>query len=416
MSKSTEKPATSDQSSYTAPVDALLDRFDALVKHAQKLASPPRNKGVAAPPDMTHWSILRRTAFTIYSPLPTMFRIESLPIFFMILSISLFISQLWLMFADVSLDYIFGGSLPKTSSNLEIPIYINVVFCAVVIMLAVAAYWRWIEFFRDCRYSKRWRLILALGFVAIAFSFPYWAFRPEYRAQFPLHLLEDNVDLILFAIMYIFFLIPPGTFYYMLVIDTAVFGRWLLLVIGQYFVSAHDPFPKKSIREIVLEPIPSSGGKEEWRLTELTKAELESLRTWAEANREGTEKRLLPTLVLFGILAVFANIQVFSHAMDQVLTWLSKLLSKPAVFSPLSILGSLLQLSVFTFVVGLPIAIFIYSLVLLFRNLVTQSLIIEACIVAEHVREQHRSVDSSIETITGHKGFWQRLINLFQKL
>jgi hypothetical protein len=427
MSKSTEKPATSDQSSYTAPVDALLDRFDALMKHVQQLVFPPWRKGVTTPPDMTHWSRLRRIAFKISSPLLTTFKMESFQISFTILSAWVVATWVWVIIADSAVQVLKSPlttvSKPEqTATRVELAVL--VVAAVLAFGLIPAAYWRWIEFFRDRRYTGYWRLIrliLTLLFIA-SILVSFWGLSQDYGLQFHSRSLENRAGLILLAITYVLFLIPAGTFYYMLVIDTAVFGGSLLWAIFNYLISTHIPFPKKFIREIVLKPIPSSEDKEEWRLTELTKAELESLHRWAEANREGTDKRLLPTLVLFGILAVFANTQAFNRVLDEALAWLYRLpielmgLARSVGASPgntfIAYQAKMFEFIFIVILICLFILVPLLLLLLLFRNLVTQSLIIEACIVAEHVREQHRSVDSSIETITGHKGFWQWLVSL----
>ncbi len=423
MSKSTEQPTTSDQSSYAAHIDALLDRFEALIEHVQKLAFPPLRKGVTAPPDMTNWSRLRRIAFKISSPLPTTFKLEPFDISFIILGVWWGVSVFWGICADASLQ-VLKSSPPTGSQSEQTTIWVKfAVYLVVVLVVALipAAYWRWVEFFRDRRYAGYWRLILTLLFVIIILA-SFWESGQDYSLRFQSRFLENRVSLIFLAITYVLFLIPTGTFYYMLVIDTAVFGGSLLWAIFNYLISTHIPFPKKFIREIVLKPIPSSEDKEEWRLTELTKAELESLHRWAEANREGTEKRLLPTLVLFGILAVFANTQAFNRVLDKALAWLYRLpielmgLARSVGASPgntfIAYQAKMFEFISIVILICLFILVPLLLLLLLFRNLVTQSLIIEACIVAEYVREQHRNVDSRVEMTTGHRNFWQWLVSL----
>jgi len=264
-------------------------------------------------------------------------------------------------------------------------------------VLTLASYWRWIEFFRDRRYPAYWRLILTLLFAAMVISFPNWGLDAEWRNLFSSRVLQDYRGLRQFVLISVRFLIPLGTFYYMLAVDTVVFGTWLLRVIFEYLRSAHSPLPKDLIRELALEPIPSSRGERKgWRLTELAEAELESLRKWAAANREGTDKRLLPTAVLFGVLATFANTQTFNRAIDRVLVWSAEVLSTGPLVSEgvLTFMGKEIVLAS-VLLLGM---VFLYQLLLLFRNLVTQSLIIEACIVVEYACKQHQSIESRTKT------------------
>lgn len=417
MSDATEEHEIIEESPYAGHVDVLLDRFSVLVEHAQTIAFPPLRKGVTAPPDMTGWSKFRQIAFTVSSPQLTMLIGDTWTRSSLVLTVWLIMGTFWSLGADRFADHIFGTPRP-TSPEPVISFWTKILALSLLGLILIwipVAYWRWIEFFRDRRYPVFWRLVLTIAFIGIVVSSPYWALNPEYRVQFPSLLLQDRVKMILFVINYLLFVIPAGTFSYVLMIDILVLGGWLLLVTLKYLWSAHDPFPKKLTRRLVLEPIPTneSMGKE-WRLTELTKAELESLRRWAAANREGTNNRLLPTALLLGVLGVFADTQAFSDAIDKVLTWLSNFFVIMAGKSDppmLSAIGTFLTLGIVSGLVVSSIQMFL----LLFRNLVTQSLIIEACIVAEYAREQCQGPDSKAETDTNHGGFWARILRLLWK-
>lgn len=417
MSDITEQYEISDQSPYATRVDALLDRFSALVEHAQALAFPPLRKGVTAPPDMTGWSRLRRIAFTISSPWPTTFTMGSNYADVM-LTVWGLVSLYWYLAADMLFDRIFG-TLTLPAYKPDQPIWVEIVayvILAVVMALIPSAYWCWIEFFRDQRYSRSCRVILTIVFVGIVISSPYWLLAPEYRAQFPDLLLGDLYLTFLFVVTYLLFVIPQGTFYYRVAIDVLVLSVRLLWGMREYLRSIYSPLPKELVRKLALEPIPISGnGGKTWRLAELTRGELKSLRKWAATNREGTDKRLLPTAILFGALGVFANTRAFSDAIDRGLTWLYNcfiiLVGAEAGMSSLATTG---RLVVAMAVVALGM-VFIGAMLSLFRNLVVQSLIIEACIVAEYACEQRQSLGSRTETATAHKSFWERLLGLFCK-
>lgn len=416
MSDATEQREIIEESPYAAHIDALLDRFSALVEHAQTIAFPPLRKGVTAPPDMTGWSKRRRIAFTISSPLPTTLTVETVERFCWVLLIWIVVSTYWWNLAGLVADLTFGAPQP-TLPESEAPLWAEIIAWPLLLLIVISpfvAYLRWGEFFRDQRYPSIWRFVLAAAFIMIVVSSPYWLLVPEYRMQFPSLLLRDRVKLILFVLNYLVFVIPAGTFYYMFAIDILVLGVRLPGMILQYLWSAHNPLSRELVRKLALEPIPTSQSEgKKWRLIELTKAELELLYRWAAANREGTDKRLLPTVVLFGVLGVFADTQAFSDAIDRVLIWLSR---SPAIIAGkdarplLSVMGRFLA---FGIVLALGI-LSIYTLLLLFRNLVTQSLIVEASVVAMYACEQQNS-DSGPETAAGPKGFWERLLSLLWK-
>jgi len=389
----------------------LLDRFSALVEHAQTIAFPPLRKGVTAPPDMTDWSKLRRIAFTISSPWPT--TLTETNFADVMLVVWVVVSLYWYVVATVFFHHIFG-TLPPTAPKSEQPIWVEIIVYAILaltVALIPAAYWCWREFFRDQRYPRSWRVILTLIFVGIVVSSPYWLLAPEHQARFPDLLLGDLHLMFLFVVAYLLFVIPQGTFYYRLAMDVLVLSARLLWGVREYLRSTHSPFPKELVRKLALEPVPIDGNEgKKWRLVELTKEELKSLRRWAAANREGTDKRLLPTALLFGVLGVFADTQTFSDAIDSVLAWLyNSFITFVGVKRDISPLATMGRFMVAAFVVALGM-VFIGAMLSLFRNLVTQSLIIEACIVAEYACEQSPNLKAG--TDTDHNGFWIRLLRL----
>jgi len=415
MYEETRQQQAESESPYAAQVDTLINRFSALVEHAQTLIFPPLREGIAAPPDMTGWSRWRRIAFLISSPLPTTWASETQGIGIVVSVFCWSIASLyWWILANALLDDIFSvpqPSVPRTETSILIEAIATALLILTFAMIPIA-YWRWVEFFRDRRYPIRWRLILAGGFVTLAISFPYWGLPPEYRAKFPALLLEDHRRLIVFTGVYALLLLPLGTFLYMSAWDIGIMAGWLCTTLVRYLGSAHNPLPKMHIRKLALEPIPAGKSYgQEWRLMELRPVELEMLRRWAAANREGSDKRLLPTAVLFGVLAIFANTRTVTVTIDNIVVWVYDVFALRFTERGLTFIGKFVVFS-FAF---LLVMMFFSTLLSLFRNLVTQSLIIEACIVTEYAREQRQSIDSRTETATDRKGFWERLLGLLWK-
>ena len=392
--------------------DELLSRLAALVKYAQKLAFPQLRKGASAPPDQTGWSRFRRIIYALASPLPSTITKNRVFFFWTSLVGWLSCSYFWVGIAQALIEYIFG--VPSSPANSEPPLGMQIaaaVFLVLILCWALLAYWRWIEFFRDRRYPITWRVILSLAFVGFTLSSPYWLLDSEYRHLFPA-VLQEGSNLMLFLVSYLFFLIPTFTLCYMLTIDLLVMGGWLLRALIEYLQSAHDPFPKELVRRLALEPIPIDQDIDEtWRLVDLSEAELTALHRWSASNRESTDKRLLPTAVLFGIMGLFANTAAFSDAIDWVLTWLSKPLLVLIRDDP-TLLWSFAGRTFAIAIVGPLIIMFLYTLLLLFRNLVAQSLIMEACIVAEYARSQQTETEQREPRASINDSFWQRLLKL----
>ena len=420
MPDTTPEPTKSASPHYEARVDELLDRFSALVERAQSLAFPPLRKGVTAPPDTSGWSKWRRWAFVVSSPLLTTTTPSETGLAPMcILLLLLVVSQYWLAVANVLVEHAFGASVDRASRSTP-GTWDLVLFWGLLVIggiLTIASYWRWVEFLRDRRYSIRWRLILTLLFLTLVILCPYWLLKSQYTSQFPGYLLQDRAALVNVALAYFAFFIPCCTFCYMLLIDLLIFSGCLCFKLLVYALSAHDPFPNRDIRTLTLEPIEDEKTGEQWSLIELPPQDLRCLSRWAAANREGTEKRLLPTVVLSAIVALFVGTRksetttrTFDTVIAQAVTWLANTLAVEA--DKLDFLDISAQAAVLALLFIL-ITFAMYLLLALFRNLVVQSLVVEACIVAECARTPTESTEpGQIEPRRRAGGLWAWVLRL----
>jgi hypothetical protein len=121
------------------------------------------------------------------------------------------------------------------------------------------------------------------------------------------------------------------------------------------------------------------------------------LRTWAEANREGTYKRLLAAFLFLVVLFVLANANFMSAAVDRVLAWMGHVLG--GLMRPASMSLSIVLVGEWTafFLVVTVLMVPIFLIVNLLANLTVQGLILEACIVAGHASEQSSKAQASVE-------------------
>lgn len=389
----------------------LVDSYAALVDHARSLAFPSYRKGVAAPPEglvqradadklstgVKRWSAVRRGLFRLSSPLPTVFLLDAtssfsrnLLAFFLILGLWIVALSIWGTAADTLLEFIFVPSARTYESQAGASFNIAaVLFLFGMLASGLLAYWRWLEFMRDTRYPRWARLSFALVFLGIIASSPYLVLEPQYRALFPGLLLQERTFLTLFIITYVLFIIPFFTFYYSLLMDLLVVVGWILVSVSSYLVALFNPLPKMQIVQVAFEPICEVGAeKGEWRLADLPASTLRVLHDWAEANREGTQKRLLAAVLLLGGSLVLANTNLFSVALDSVLAGMGQFLTNlpQASASSLSLeyIGTWTAFSLVAIILMIPIIV----ILILLANLTVQNLIVEACIVAGHSSEQ----------------------------
>jgi hypothetical protein len=167
-------------------------------------------------------------------------------------------------------------------------------------------------------------------------------------------------------------------------------------------VSFHDPFPKKELIKIIEEPIPILQEENtHWRLKDLNISQLRTIKEWAITNRDGTDKRLLPSAIFFALLGILSNTEAFQNILETFYIWIRRIIL-PGTAEGLKseeISNFVVQYFVVIIVLGILFG-FITSLLSLFRNLVAQSLIIEACILTEYTIKESQSV-----SIPRRKGF-----------
>lgn len=387
----TEPTKAIDHMPHEADINALLDFYENLTKQAQKLAFPSLRKGASAPPDMSGWSRLRRVAFAISTPLPTTLRVAD-PTIAQISRIAIFLVWfallcLWTIMLHFYVQDLLGNMPASTLQAEETALYQLLVYALLLatVFSTFPAYWRWIEFYRDRRYSVIWKVILSFGFVALLITFSLIIVRELYVNDSLSRLLTIG-GLIGFFRIHILLVIPMLTLLYWLLVDMAIWVTWLLQVALEYWISAHNPFPKKTIRELALKPIGAGRPQaQKWQLVQLDEAKLEMLKAWATANREGTDKRLLPTALFFAVLGLFANTEAFSRAVDRILSWFLGNLGN-LLHTEGALLTTAFNLALTVTLLLLLGTVFGYVMLSLFRNLVVQSLIVEACIVAQHAR------------------------------
>jgi hypothetical protein len=324
--------ANSDKQDIPQNVDVLINRFSTLVESTQKIIFPPLERGIAVPPDRSDWSKLRQIMFFISSPYPSTssnddtskYKLLSL----LMLLIWMLASLVWFILADYFIDAAFGvkSEFSSTEPVALMTKVIGYLLLVLAFVLILPAYWSWIEFLRNQKIKVFWRVVLPIIFVGIAISFPYWGFESNYLERFPEHIIQNKSSFWLLMKAY-FFLLPLGTFWFMLLIESVVLIMSFILNSLRYLAISHDPLPKDRIKKVLANEIheESDSKNGSWKLLDMSPDELQLIQSWAEANREGTDKRLLPTAIIFGVIGIFANTETFSKVIEGFLKRVSVL-------------------------------------------------------------------------------------------
>lgn len=247
------------------------------------------------------------------------------------------------------------------------------IFVLLVSLFAnVLAYSRlWVFLFRDNRYLPKPRLILAFIILTLSAAIVWGMARSTGAGTigywFPVWVVAVIPTCILAVIVVIHSLVK-----------IAVFASKLVFF--------HEPEFDKKIRQLILEPIPSSDG--EWRLITMDKAERDLLKQWTLASRDNAEKRFWPTVIFVAAIGVLVdaatNTPAFQDTYNAVITMLESAwhalqlqVNAPAPTPNIwLILGILVVVTVVVW--------FVNILGILLRAMLVRGLILEACEWAEH--------------------------------
>jgi hypothetical protein len=277
-----------------------------------------------------------------------------------------------------------GMVIERLSIWIAVPLVLTMLLLIAATALAlVSTPWFfmsfWGEKYRHSREGKEKLLfvILNLLFVisvviaAVVFITSFPAIFQAYSSNDPIVKLTRVAAWIF---LYVNFAISPLMVGYRLLWSLLSWGIEALILRPIYFIlSAHQPFSSDQIRALVAEPMSAGEESRTWRLEELEDAEIQLIREWAEVNRKTTEKRLLPTTVIFGAVGLFGDTDAFNNAVHVAVSWMQRLLSTNDPFR--NVLSG--------FVIGWAWA-FVLILLKLLANISVQSLIIEVCMVAEY--------------------------------
>ena len=221
-------------------------------------------------------------------------------------------------------------------------------------------------------------------------------------------------DLILAVFALLFLLIPVLIYFIANLFDCILF---LLCSIKLFFgglLSINNPRPIENINKLATEEIESiSKEKKKWKLKDLTKTDISTLQKWSFASRDNSEKRTIPTTIFAGLIGILLMSDTIRNILDSTLRWIisntTKLFQMSSFnFNIINFFITIILLSIFlTFLM-----IVVKGLLSVFKNIVAQSQIIEACIIVENIACRHEERNQEIGN--NKLSLLQRLKRLFR--
>jgi hypothetical protein len=282
------------------------------------------------------------------------------------------------------------------------------------IPLFVVAYYWWF----DVLTNKQYRIRLRVIFIGCVLFFS-WAFtRAVLVDSFTKHVINSRADILPALLAYSLFLIPAMSYLIMLFYEMLSIVLHLIDSVSKGLKSLHDPLPLEMVRKLALEEIFDAQSEQTWRLRDLSLHEVQTLRKWAEANRESTDKRTLPTIVVIAFLTLLLTSDTARGWLDPYIQqWFQRILSfwtmRTGFFTKDYFIAAFI-LVITILIVGFLVKTFSR----LFVNLAVQSLVIEACVLAENSHDEYYSKESGNVQEPRKSGFWdfvQSVIGMFRK-
>jgi hypothetical protein len=383
----------------------IAEKFVALSEYAEKLAFPDYRRGIFESKKLDGYRPISKFIFNVSYP----FSMNETP------SLVIFIGWSILYFLELiavilGIIYLypsrlgFGQFFPPTAT----PVIVIIVFSVLLIGLPVSIVsytWGW-ETIRAQKYPWWVKvLILALIFWIInSISLTPLTGEPiQHVWDWDVIKTEPIMAIIALGML----VIPASMYLAAIVLDSILFVLFLIRTLFGGIASVHDPRPIEMVLKLANEEIPASkSGAPSWKLSQLHRDEIITLRQWAEANREGSEKRTIPASIIAALVGVTLTSDVVRGALDTMLSGFAN-----------SVTGFMQTESTYTMPANFGVSLYIVfpimlllllsfakKLIALFRNIVAQNLIVEACILTEYAiqttsREKQNSLWGFIRNI-----------------
>ncbi len=382
---------------YNERVEFFVQRYSSLVKSAEKLSFPKFQPGF--PKDSVNWGAFRRMLYRFAHPFLSGGKSgfwETTGFLFLLLVAQANFGW-WIMLLAPAL---YGMQSFLDIGNIGGVISLILALIGAIPLSVVAYYW-WFDVLTSKKYPGWLRLIFVGG--VLFFS---WAFTRAILADsITRHVINSKSDILPTLLAFLLFLIPSLSYLAMLFYESVSFLLHLIDSFSKGLKSLHEPLPVETVKKLALEDIADDQSKQTWKLQDLSLHEIQTLRKWAEVNRESTDKRTLPTIVVIAFLTLLLASDTARGWLDPyVQQWFQRILSfwtmRTGVFTK--------DYFIAAFIVVITILVLGFltkTFSRLFVNLAVQSLVIEACVLAENSHDDAYLEKHDKNTIQ-HLGFW----------
>ncbi len=376
---------------YEQRLDQYIEKYSSLVKCAEELIFPSDRRSL--PDEAKKWGWPRKLVHRMSHPFTvaeTGLR-DSLGYFFLVLLMQTNLGWGMMFLAPVML----GSPVILSFADIGSTLSLILAFIFSIPLLAVSYYWLF-TIFTDKGFHPKLSFFLVIVDISLLIGFSIII----RNGSVTKHFIISKADIIPLLISFIFFFIPAITYFLIILFESSVLIKQSIVSITRSVKAIHDPLPLEQVKSLAIGDIAAKDNKSTWKLSSLSLHELRALRKWAEANLEATDKRALPAVVVFGFLALLLSSDTVKQSIVEPVTrlWWSEM-----TFFWTSSNATLARLfswdylrAIFVFVVTLMLATYILkTFSRLFRNLPVQSLVVEACILAESAHEENNRDDKN---------------------
>jgi hypothetical protein len=336
----------------------ICDEYSLLVNQAERILFPSYHQGIFSLRNKTGWSGTRRIIYSIAKPFDFLDEGWGL---WRILEL-----LLWLALSSGCINL-----ARRFAFNLPLPIEWRCLPLAVLVAVFILfCYWSWIEIFLDQRYKWSIKLLIVLLFMPLIFS----------TATFYSDTSVVFVSLLSTPLLFFLLILPAITFYFMVLINLLILITWFFQLLLRWTVALHNSLSFKNIEDLNETSFsPKQPNKLPWKLANLDPLDLSTIKKWAEANLNATEKKTIPSTLTLAAIGLLAGTSYISDTLGNFINFILPLqIGAPLSFSKILIL----------FVMGILGIVLIILFGRMFKNIAIQSLIIESCIVAQYAGEK----------------------------
>jgi hypothetical protein len=367
----------------SASAEGLIQRFKELVKFAENQILPYHPPRIFKIPERSGRMSWRAVLVKLVFPLPLINSDERLDFYLFTAWIVQLVGAVVLFVGGAT--YVLEPPAPSglTADNVN---WFGVFVLAILVLLGAAlfpfAYTHLVKFFFDPKIQAKDKLF----WLAVLAGFLVWRAMGMQAVDLRAAAAEMSPSqtgwmlvLVFGALIPVLIHLTSSLVYFLELIFQ------LLSLLARYFLRLNSPHTYVKMSDLVTGPVQGVGGV--WRMGELGTFELRALREWSIQNRDGTEKRILPTTF---VLAVAGLLAASEGVRQWVSDWLIYFLSQFSGLVDREITAADFGLPMRQFgilLVGMVLVGVVLFFFMMFRNLLVQTYLVEACTVALYAAE-----------------------------